>query len=104
VVGACLDHRHSEQEWTKSARRVRVEVIEDAGQWVLVDQRYHARVSVLVDGFIQEVLRMEQEEEERKKEELQHELDRKKRCSMQSEAAAAAILREADWLFAKEPL
>lgn len=87
-----------------------MEVIEDAGQWVLVDQRYHARVSALVHGFIQDVFRAEEEEEKRKEEE--REIARRSAAQRAQAAAATApapqppqndrLFKDADWLFAKE--
>jgi hypothetical protein len=87
-------------------------VIDDAGQWVLVDERYHARVSALVGGFIQDVFRMEEEEEKRKSEEREREIARRKSVQQARAPQAgqqpsapdngAALFKDADWLFAKE--
>lgn len=106
------DNRHSEGEWSRAARKAKVEVIDDAGQWVLVDERYHARVSALVGGFIQDVFRMEEEEEKRKNEEREREIARRKSAQQPRAPAAggqpplpdngAALFKDADWLFAKE--
>ena len=90
-----------------------MEVIDDAGQWVLVDERYHARVSALVGGFIQDVFRMEEDEEKRKNEEREREIARRKSAQQPRAPAAgggqpplpdngAALFKDADWLFAKE--
>lgn len=104
------DNRHSEAEWSQAARKARVEVIDDAGQWVLVDQRFHARVSALVSGFVVDVIRAEEEEERRKEEEREREIARRTAAQQQQQQQQQAatkppendLFKDADWLFAKE--
>lgn len=84
-----------------------MEVIEDAGQWVLVDQRFHARVSALVSGFVVDVIRAEEEEERRKEEEREREIARRTAAQQQQQQASTKppendLFKDADWLFAKE--